>query len=220
MKIVRHSKDGRRDDRSPSLNRAWQFSLLFLFVLTTICAVLLSFFSVLRSFPLQTLIMTTLIIVTVIGLVFFIGELVLIGWVVDFLSVLGRPKSKAQPIPLEYEQVGDMIVVTLRDNICTAKQCQAVQKQLKCLVDEQHCDFVLDFFHAGRISRNFRGVMVQLMKAARREAERRSTVALHEGDAFGVFDDRQSAVQEMSRRGEHGWVVLCSVPVGTRAVFG
>jgi len=168
--------------------------------------------------------MGTVIAIAGIGVVLYIGELVIIGWVVDFLSAIGMPKFQARAIPLEYEPVGEIIVVTLRDNVATAGQCQSVQNQLKHLIDEHRCDFVLDFFHAGRISKSFRGVMLHVMKAARREAERLGKldqpVGLPGREEFSVFDDRQSAVEEMSRNGGHGWVVLCSVPVGTRAVFG
>ena len=67
--------------------------------------------------------------------------------------------------------MGEIIVVTLRDNIATARQCQSVAKQLKFLIDDHHCDFVLDFLYAGRISMGFREVMLDLRKAARKEAE-------------------------------------------------
>ena len=64
--------------------------------------------------------------------------------------------------------------------------------------------------------------MVRIMKAACREAEKlgkpNQPMDLPPGEVFCVFDDRQRAVEEMSRHGGHGWVVLCSVPVGIRAV--
>jgi hypothetical protein len=158
--------------------------------------------------------------VSVLAVVLYVWELVIIGWVVDFLSEIGMPK--ARPIPLEYEEVGEIIVVTLRDNIVTLQQCLSVQTQLNRLIGERHCDFVLDFFHAGKISKHFRGVMVHLMKAVRREAGKLGKpyrpVALSYGAVFRVFDDRQLAVEEMSKHDGHGWVVLCSVPVGVRAV--
>ena len=69
---------------------------------------------------------------------------------------------------------------------------------------------------------NFRPVMIQLLKAARREAghlgKPHMPLLLPQGDVFKVFDDKQQAVEAMSRHGGHGWVVLCSVPVGIRAV--
>lgn len=132
------------------------------------------------------------------------------------------PKFRAKPIPLEYEAVGEIVVVELHDNVGTAGQCQSVERQLKRLIDEQYCDFILDFSHAGNISRSFRGVMVRTMKAAHRKAEGLGKphfpVALPCGAVFRVFDDRQRAVEEMSQHGGHGWVVLCGVPVGIRAV--
>jgi hypothetical protein len=180
------------------------------------------FLGAFRSFPLETLIMTTVLAIAAMGIVLYIGELTLIGWLVDFLSQIGMSKIQATPDPLDCEQVGEIIVVKLRDNIATVWQCQAVQKQLKRLVDQRHCDFVLDFFHVGRVSRSFRGVMLHLMKAARREAARLGKpyrpVALPRGEVFGAFADRRRAVEEMSRHQGHGWVVLCSVPVGIRAV--
>jgi hypothetical protein len=195
---------------------------LFLFVLTTICAVLLSVFSVFRRFPLEALILATVTAIAGIGIILYLGELFIIGWVVDFLSELGMPKFLAKPVPLEFEQVGEVIVVKLRDNIATARHCQSVEKQVKHLIAAHHCDFVLDFLYAGNVSRSFRGVMVRLMKAARREAETLGKpylpLVLPPGDVFRVFDDRQLAVDEMSRHGGHGWIVLCSVPVGIRAV--
>jgi len=222
--ITEFPKDGRRGSRLASGRQPRQFSPTPLLVLMTICAALFGLFELFKRFPLPTLIFATMFVIAGLGIILYIGELVVIGWVVDFLSLIGRPKSKATAVPLEYERVGDIIVVTLRDNIATPRQCQSVQKDLKQLIDEHHCDFVLDFFHARRISRGFRGVMVHLKKAARREAERLGyadrSFALLRPDAFSVFDDRQCAVEEMKKSGEHGWVVLCSVPVGIRAVFG
>ena len=40
------------------------------------------------------------------------------------------------------------------------------------------------------------------------------------GEIFQVFDDKRLAVERNVPAGGHGWVVLCSVPVGIRAVFG
>jgi hypothetical protein len=221
--MEKHAKDGRRGRRAPGGGRGlWQFSLSSLFVLTTICAVLLSIFSVFRRFPRETLIFVAVIAIAGAGIVLYIGHLFLIGWVVDFLSGLGMPKFHARAVPLEYEQVGEIVVVKLGDNIASAAQCQSVRKQLKRLIDQQHCDLVLDFSSAGRVSKNFREVMLHLLKAARREAERLGKpdrpLALPHGEVFKVFDDRERAVDEMSRHGGHGWVVLCAVPVGIRAV--
>ena len=178
---------------------------------------------------LNALLIMAVFVVAGIAFLLYIGELVILGWVMDllsaiedFLSQIGMPKIHAQPDPLEQELVGDIVVITLRRNVATLRQCQSVEKQLKLLIDEHHCDFVLDFLYADRISKAFRGVMVHFMKAARAEAGRlgkpRRPVALPRGKIFRVFDNRERAVEEMSRNDDHGWVVLCSVPVGVRAV--
>jgi hypothetical protein len=151
-------------------------------------------------------------------------QLAIIGGIVDFLAQLGLPSIHASTIPLEYELVGEMVVVTLRDNIATAAQCQSVERELNRLINEHRCDFILNFLFAGRISKQFRGVIVKLTKAARKEARSLGKpdrlLALPHGELFQLFDDVDRAVEEMSRHGGHGWVVLCSVPVGIRAVFG
>jgi hypothetical protein len=178
--------------------------------------------SVSRRYPVETLIIAAVCAVCGVAIVLYIGELVVVGWVVDFLSEIGVPKIQARPDPLEYEQIGEIIVVTLRDNIATLLQCQAVQKQLNRLIDEHHCNFVLDFSYPEKISKTFREVMVEFVKAARTEAEKLGKpyrpVTLPNGPVFRVFDDRERAVEEMSAYDGHGWVVLCSVPVGIRAV--
>lgn len=177
----------------------------------------------------NALLVAAIFALAAIAVALYIGQLVLLGWIVDvlseiedFLSQLGMPRIRPKPDPLEYEQVGEIIVVTLRNNVATIRQCQAVQKQLKRLIDEHHCDFVVDFSSADRISKSFRAVMFHFLKAARREARRRGNadrpVALPRGKVFRLFDDRQRALEEMSKHEEHGWVVLCSVPVGIRAV--
>ena len=122
---------------------------LLLFVLA-ICVALAVVF---RHFPLETLVIAAMFVVAGLAIVLYVWELVIIGWVVDFLSEVGMPKIQAVPIPLEYERIGEIIVVTLRDNIATVLQCQSVQKQLDGLIAEHHCDFILDFSSAGRISR-------------------------------------------------------------------
>jgi len=208
----------RRRRRSHFVRRLWQFTVLILFLLALGAAI----FSASRHFPIETLIVGSIFVVAGLGLVLYIAELYVIGWVVDFLDGIGVPKFHARSVPLEYEQVGEIVIVTLRENIATAGQCQSVQQELKRRVDEHQCNFVLDFSYAGRISQNFRPVMVHLLKAARREAKKQgkpeSLVALPRGDLFRVFDDRELALAEMARQGGDGWVVLCSVPVGTRAV--
>ncbi len=183
---------------------------------------LLSVYNIYKRFPLETLIIAAMIAIAVIGVILYVGQLVMIGWIVDFLSGIGVPKFRAKPVPLEYDRAGEIIVVRLRDNVATAAQCLSVERQLKRLIEEQHCDFILDFLAAGNVSRSFRGVMLRSMKAARREAERLGKpyrpLDLPRGDLFAVFADRQRAVEAMSLHGGHGWIVLCCVPVGIRAV--
>jgi hypothetical protein len=175
-----------------------------------------------KRLPIDTLIVATVFAIAVAGVLLYIGELFIIGWVVDFLSELGVPKIQARPVPLEHEQIGEIVVVKLHDNIASVAQCYSVQKQLKRLVDEHHCDFVLDFSGAQRVSIRLRGVLAHFKKAARSEAVRMGKtyrpMALPRGAVFRVFADRQQAVAEMSQHSGHGWVVLCGVPVGIRAV--
>lgn len=176
------------------------------------------------SYPLETLIVVGILAVSGLGIVLYVWELVVIGWAMDFLLSIGMPKIRVVSVPLEYEQVGEVIVVKLCINIASVLECQSVQRQLQHLIDERYCDFVLDFLHAGKISRRFRGVMIQVQKAARSEAMKLGKpyrpVALPRGELFRVFSDRKQALEEMSRHEGHGWVVLCSVPVGIRAVSG
>jgi hypothetical protein len=196
--------------------------LSFLFLL--VVAIYEALVAVFWRFPLETLIVLGVFAVCGVALVLCAGELVVVGWIVDFLAEIRMPGIQAKPIPLEYQRVGEIIVVKLRDNIITLQQCQSVQKQLKRLIGEHHCNFVLDFSSAEKISKRFRGVMVYIMKAARREAGKRGTpyrvTALPRGSVFQVFDNSQRAVEEMSQHDEQGWVVLCSVPVGIRAFSG
>ncbi len=158
MKIFRY--------RRPFLQAFLGISILILFVLT-ISVMLLRVFN---SYPLETLIVVAVLAVCVIAIILYIGELVIICWIVEFLSEIGTPKIQASSVSLEYEQVGEIIVVKLRNNITSIQQCLSVQKQLNCLTDEHHYNFVLDFLYAEKISISFRGVMVHLMKAARKEA--------------------------------------------------
>ena len=204
--------------RRPFLQALLGMLILILFVLT-IRVVLLSVF---KSYPLEALIVVAVFAVCGIAIVLYIGELVIVCWIVDFLSEIGMPKIEARPLPLEYEQVGEIIVVKLHNNIATVRQCVLVQEQLKCLLGEHHCNFVLDFLYAEKISKSFRGVMVHLVKAARRKAEEIGKpyrpLALPHGAVFRVFNNQERAVEEMSKHDGHGWVVLCSLPVGIRAV--
>ncbi len=213
----RHGELGRRGSRGQFGNGLWQLAL----VLALLAVIGVIGPRVFRRYPLETLIVTGVLAIAVAGIVLYIGELVAIGWIVDFLSAIGMPKIQITA-RLQYEQIGEAIVVTLRDDIATVLQCQAVQKQLQRLIEEHHCDFVLDFGSAGSVSTSFRGVMLRLGKAARREAERLGKMyrplGLPSGEVFKIFDDRQAAVEQMAKHQGHGWVVLCSVPIGIRAV--
>jgi len=206
----------RQAEAEASVNRLWLTVALKLVL--TIGAVLLS---VSRHFPLETLIIAVVLVLYGIVIILYIGELLIIGWAVDFFSKIEESKT-ATPVPLEHESRGDIIIVKLRGNIATVGQCRSVREQLQRLIDEHHCDFVIDFAYAERISRRFRGVMVRFSQAARKEAEELGKpfrpVALPRGEVFKVFDNRQRAVEEMSRHGGHGWVALCCVPFGIRAV--
>jgi hypothetical protein len=206
----------RQAEAEASVNRLWLTVALKLVL--TIGAVLLG---VSRHFPLETLIIAMVLVLYGIVIILYIGELLIIGWAVDFLAEIEDSKT-ATPVLLEHESMGEIIIVKLRGNIATVGQCRSVWEQLRRLIDEHHCDFVLDFAHAERIAKRFRGVMLRFMRAARGEAEDLGKplrpVALPRGEAFKVFDNRQRAVEEMSRHGGHGWVVLCCVPFGIRAV--
>ena len=173
-------------------------------------------FHVSKAFPLATLIFATVIAIAVMGIVLYIWELVLIGWVVDFLSQIGMPKFHPRSGPLECEQVGEILVVNLRDNIATAAHCKAVEKQLRRFIAAEHyCDFVLDFVPGRECLYEFSAGHDQPHKAARKEAEKRGKpflgVDLPRGETFAVFDDRQHAWRRC-RASRPGWVVLCSVP--------
>ena len=176
-----------------------------------------------RRNPLNSLLVVAILVGSGVLVFLYIGELVVLGWIVDFLSQIGVPK-RAWTIPLDYEQVGEIIVVTLPDNVASMRQCEAMQKQLRSLIDEHHCDFVFDFSRAEKLSRSFRKVLLYVMKAARKEAwnlgRPNRPLALPTGATFRVFADRQRAVEAMSKHDGHGWVVLCAVPVGIRAVSG
>ena len=220
--MTSNQRPQRRRSRRPPPRRLWQFSLSALLTLTTVCAVLLSVAKVGSIYPLETLIVMAIVAFALLGVVLFVGELVIIGWIMDLLLWISMLGLHAKEAPLDYEQVGEMIVVKLSDNIVSVRQCRSVQKQLERLIDERHCDLILDFSGIGKISSRFRGVMIRLSRAARRQAGRLGKpyrpLALPRGDAFRVFDDSPSAVEEMGRHEGHGWVVLCCVPAGLRAV--
>jgi hypothetical protein len=190
-------------------------------VLVALCVLIANsalLFTVGRRFPLETDIALAVLAAAGIGVALYVGELTII----DFLLWITTPILREAQEPMDCEQVGEMLVVKLGDNIASVWHCQMVSRQLSRLIDEQHCNFILDFSGIGRLSTNFRDVIVRLTAAARREAEKQGRpyrpVAPSPGMAFPVFDDRQTALAEMGRHDGYGWVVLCSVPVGIRAV--
>lgn len=68
----------------------------------------------------------------------------------------------------------------------------------------------------------FREVMVRLATAARKEASQLGLpyrpLAVPFGDTFRVFANREIALRSMGSHDGHGWVVLCGVTPGIRAV--
>ncbi len=150
----------------------------------------------------------------------YIGELVVLGWLVDVLDWIASSGIRARYAPLEFDQVGEVLIVKLGDHIVSDEHCQAVQRQFDRFVGEHYCDFILDFSAVGRLA-GFRGVMTHLAAAARSEAERLGKpfrpVPVPPGEIFRMFDDAAHALEEMGRHDGHGWVVLCCVPPGIRA---
>ena len=116
---------GRHGSRAAWTSGLWRFAVALLLVLA-IGAVGPRVF---RRYPLETLIVVGILAIAVLGIVLYIWELVVIGWIVDFLTAIGMPKIQITA-RLQYEQIGEIIVVTLRDDVATVLQCQAVQKQL------------------------------------------------------------------------------------------
>jgi hypothetical protein len=208
-----------RGSRSRSRRRSWRFPVFPLLVLAAVCTALVV---VGRRYPFDTLISVAIVAGSAMCVVVYIGQLVVIGWVMDLVGWIVMPKTRAKQPPLEYEQVGEIIVVKLTDNVVTLGQCQAVLGQLRRLIDQQNSDFILDFSGAGKVSIGFRGVMIRAARAASRKARALGRpyrpMALPRGDVFRVFADRQGAIEEMDAHGGHGWVVLCCVPAGMRSV--
>ena len=214
---VRRQNRTRR--RAASRRRPWQYSLAALLALTTLCAALLK---VGTAFPLETLIVGGIVAGAALAVVMYVGELVVIGWIIDFPLWLAERAMPPAYVPLEHEQVGQITIVKLGDNIASARECRSVQQQLDRLIAEHRCDFILDFSGIKKLPGGFREVLLHVTKAARAEARRQGhcggSVDLPTGELFRIFDDRAAAIAEMSRHASHGWVVLCAVPVGIRAV--
>ena len=119
--------------------------------------------------------------------------------------------------------VGQITIVTLSDNIASARECRSVQEQLDRLIAAGRCNLVLDFSGVKKLAIGFRDVLVHVTEAAREQARTQGNVGGGESDLgarFRIFGDREAALAEMSRHAGHGWVVLCAVPVGIRAVSG
>jgi hypothetical protein len=217
--------DARFENRTRRLaksrRRPWQYSLAALLAATTLCAVLLK---VGKAFPLETLIVGGIVAGAVAAVGLYVGELVVIGWILDLPVWLAERAMPTAHVPLEFEHVGAITIVTLSDNIASTRECRSVRDQFDRLIADQHCDLILDFGGIKKLASGFRAVLLHVTRAARAEAYRQGQVAsiadVPPGETFRVFDERQSALEEMARHAGHGWVVLCSVPTGTRAVYG
>ncbi len=208
-----------RGRRRRSERRPWQYSLAALFVLTTVCAVLLK---VGKAFPLETLIVVGIVAGAALAVAMYVGELVVIGWIVDIPAWLAERALPPAHVPLEYEHVGEITIVKLSDNIASARECRSVQQQIDRLIAEHHCDLIIDFYSIKKLNSGFRDVLVHVTRAAREEAEKQArpfySPELPPGEVFRTFSDRDAAIAEMGRHVGHGWVVLCAVPTGIRAV--
>jgi hypothetical protein len=190
-------------------------------VLTTVCAVLLK---VGVAFPLETLIILGIVAGAALAVALYVGELVVIGWIVDFPAWLAERAMPPAHVPLELEHVGGITVVKLSDNIASARECRSVQQQLDRLIAEHHCNIIIDFSMMKKLSSGFREVLLHATQAAREEAEKqglpRYAMELPPGEKFLIFENRDRALVEMGRQQGSGWVMLCSVPTGIRAVYG
>jgi hypothetical protein len=208
-----------RPRRRPPRGPRWQYSLLSLFVLTTVCAIVLKVY---KGFPMETLIVLGIVAGAVLAVMLYVGELVVIGWIVDFPVWLAERALPSAHVPLEHEHVGQVTIVRLSENIASARECRSVQEQIDRLIAEDCCDIVLDFGHVKKLASGFREVLVHVTRTARQAAEKQGQACrdpdLPPGEMFRVFADRDAAIAEMTRQEGHGWVVLCGVPTGIRAV--
>ena len=89
-----------RNIRPGASRRPWQYSLLALFVLTTVIAVLLS---IGVTFPLETFIVLGLVAASAVAVLLYVGELVVLGWIIDFPAWLAERAMPAAHVPLECE---------------------------------------------------------------------------------------------------------------------
>ena len=122
-----------------------------------------------------------------------------------------------------YDQVGEITVVKLPRFLRSQEACDAVDVQLQRLLDDQRCDFILDFADTDFMSTRFIAHLIRLARRAKTVAEqtgkRTATPACPRGQFFKMFDDRASAVEEMSQFDGHGWCVFCSVAPDIREAF-
>jgi hypothetical protein len=180
-----------------------------------------SLLDLVKRHPFDSLLVAAILIGSAILVILYVGELLVLGWIVDFIDQIGMPKPRG-PVPLEFEQFGQTIVVAVPEIVATVRDCRSMQEQLKGLIDAHHCDFVFDFSRAEKLSRHFRQVLLYATKAARKKAWNLGVPArpfpLPFGAKFKVFEDRQRALETMAKHEGHGWVVLCGVPFGLRAL--
>jgi hypothetical protein len=173
---------------------------------------------------LETLIVLGIIAGAALAVAMYVGELVVIGWIMDFPAWLAERALPTAHVPLEFEHFGEITIVTLSDNIASARECRSVREQLVRLIAEHRCDFIIDFSSIKKLNSGFRDVLLHVIRAARAEAEKQGRASrdleLSPGETFRTFADRNAALAEMSTGAEHGWVVLCAVPAGIRAVSG
>ncbi len=171
---------------------------------------------------LETLIVLGIVAGAVLAVAMYVGELVVIGWIVDFPEWLAERALPPAHVPLEFEHVGEITIVKLSDNIASARECRSVRQQLDRLVAEHRCNLIIDFSSIKKLSSGFRDVLVNVIRAARSEAEKQGRACrdldLPPSSTFRIFSDRAAALAEMARHAGHGWVVLCAVPTGIRAV--
>ena len=154
-----------RDRRLPSDRRPWLLVPVALLALTIIAVAVLE---AAKRFPLGTLVFGT--IFAPLGHCHRALHRRTGGHRLDrrLLDWIVSSRVRARYAPLEFDQVGEVLIVKLSDHIVSDAHCQAVQRQLDRFVDEHYCDFILDFSAVGRLSRSFRGVMTHLAGAARR----------------------------------------------------
>ncbi len=137
-----------RDRRLRPDRRPWLLAPVALIALAIIGVAVLK---AAERFPLGTLIFGTIFALSAVAVVLYIGELVVLGWLVDVLDWIASSGIRARYAPLEFDQVGEVLIVKLGDHIVSDEHCQAVQRQFDRFVGEHYCDFILDFSAVGRL---------------------------------------------------------------------